>query len=223
MRKRRVILFNEDPFTRRELKSFFDARGYETMIFREPAICPVYGDGEQCPNVRSCSDLIILNNDAAAGKGVDLIRMQQELGCKLPADRKAVIARSFSEEERTMLASMGAVFLARPLDFSELEKWVVGCESRMDLTQPVAIRRKEEREASHNETLSVILPEGVLEGVPVVNKSICGICFRTSHRLIPEQVITLRGDSHGATEDALIRWVKADGDGTFLTGLSFCI
>jgi hypothetical protein len=93
----------------------------------------------------------------------------------------------------------------------------------MNLDRSFAIRWREEREASHNETLSVFLPDGVLERVHVVNKSICGICFRTSHQLMPQQVITLSADTHGITEDALIRWVKAAGGGMFFTGHSYCM
>ncbi len=222
MRKRRVIIVNDDPRTRYALELFFRARNYETMIFRQPTLCPVYGNSEECPGPYRCGDLVIMNQNTATMNGIDLLVAQQKRGCKLAASNKAIIAGSLSDKGRATLAALGSALIQTPLDLRELEKWVAECESRMDLGRPVAIRRREERQASRNERLVVVLSESI-ERVTVVNTSICGICFRTSCSLVTNQVITLRADSSGTTEVGLVRWVKRAGDGTFLVGLSFCI
>ena len=223
MRKRRVIIFNDDPRLRNALELFFQARNYETMLFREPAICPVYGNVEACPGPYSCGDIVIMSQNTQTMNGIDLLMAQQKHGCKLSASNKAIIAGSLSDEGRAKLAALGSAFFQTPLDFSELEKWVTERATRMDLAQPVAIRRREERQVSRNEQLSVFLADAGMDRVTVVNKSICGVCFRTSRCPMTNQIITLRADSAGTTEDGLVRWVKRAGDGTFLVGLSFCI
>ena len=224
MRKRRIIIFNDDSRTRNALTLFFQSRGYDTLILRELTICPVYGNVDECSGPHSCCDIVLMSYNTPTMNGVDLLTAQQKRGCRLSGSNKAIIAGSLSDEARATLAAMGSALFQDPLDFSELEKWVAECETRMDLDRPVAIMRREERQVSRNERLSVfVADDNMMERVIVVNKSICGVCFRTSHSLMTNQMITLRADSPGTTEDGVVRWIKTARDGTFLVGLSFCI
>ncbi len=223
MRRRRIIIFNDDPKTRSRLKLFFDARGYETLVFREPTICPVYGDAEECTGPHGCGDIAIMGYTMPAMNSADLLMAQQKRGCKLSAGNKAIIGGSIPDAERATLAALGSPIFQSPLDFSELEKWIAEREKRMDLERPVAIRRREERQVPDHAMLTAFLADDGIERVTVVNKSTCGICFRTSRRLMPNEVIALRADSFGRNEDAVVRWTKTAGDGSFLAGLSLCI
>jgi hypothetical protein len=223
MRKRRAIIFRNEPPAKSALKRFFEARVYETLIFREPVICPVYGNGKDCKGPYACSDIMITSHTMPKMSGVDLFIEQQRRGCKLDPRNKAIIAGSLSEGHRAVLIAWGSAIFQKPLDLSELEKWVNECETRMDLTRPIAIRRREERQPSRHEVLSVFLAGRDIGRVTVVNKSNCGICFKTPHRLLPNQVITIQAHSSASSEEALVRWVRAAGDGIFVVGLSFCI
>ncbi len=223
MRKPRVIIFNNDPRTKDALELFFQARNYETLIFNEPMICPVSGNGEECPGPYSCGDIVIMNQNTPTMNGIDLVLTQQKHGCKLSAINKAIISGPLSDGERTALAALGAAHFQTPLDFSQLIKWVAECATRMDLDRPVAIRRREERQDTRSEMLSVVLAGAGMDRVTIVNQSTCGVCCRTSHRLMKNQIITLRADSEEKSEDGLVRWVTTAEDGTFLVGLSFCV
>jgi len=223
MRKRRAIIFNDDPRAMSALMQFFQARGYETLIFREPTICPVYADIEDCPGPHRCADILLLSYNTPVINGIDLLTAQQNRRCRLSARNKAIVAGSLPPEGRAVLDELGAAFLQFPLSYGELEKWAADCETRMDLNRPVAVKRREGREASYNERLSFFLADNRIERVSVVNKSTCGVCFRTSQRLMTNQTITLREEFHGKTEDGVVRWVKTDEKGTFLVGLSLCV
>lgn len=223
MRKRRVIIFTEDQHTRNSLTSFFDARGYESLVFRDAAICPVYGEGKECHGPHTCGDIIIMSDAMKAMDGLDLLVAQNKRGCRLPAENKAIIGGSLPDEGKAILALLGSALFQSPLDLGKLEQWVSEREAAMDLDRPVAVRRREERQAGQNEILSVFLAGDVIDRVTVVNKSNCGICFRTSHRLLPNQIITFRTDAQALQEDGLIRWVKRAGEDAFLVGLSCCL
>lgn len=223
MRKRRAILFNVDPASRNALKRFFDARDYETLVFREPMMCPVYEDAENCPGPYGCGDIVLMSYSMPAMNGIDLLIAQQQRGCRLSPSNKAIIAGALPDDRLVTLAALGAALFRNPLDFGKLEKWVAECESRMDLGRPVAVRRREGRQPCGRETMGVYFGEAEIGRAAVMNLSACGICFTTRQRLLPDQVITLRSPTLGIAEDALVRWIKTVEDGTFLVGLSFCI
>ena len=143
MRKRRVILINNDPRSRNSLKRFFDARGYETLVFREATICPVYGGAEICPGPHRCGDIVIVSYNMHSMNGIDLLAAQHKHGCGLSSNNKAILAGSLPDEGRAMLAALGSALFQHPLDFKELEKWVTAREAGMELDRPVAIKRRE--------------------------------------------------------------------------------
>jgi hypothetical protein len=223
MRRRRAIIIHDDPRVSRSLQEFFESRDYETAVFREFSICPVYGK-RACPGPHRCGDLLIAGTSSlTALHTIDLIRAQQERGCGLAAENKAVIAGWITSAEQAVLDALGSRLLEWPLDRVELGRWVRACETHMDLDQPVAIRRRERRNAGAGGVLSVYLNGNTRERAVVVNRSVCGICVRTSRLLLPHQLVSLRADSLGIDDDASVRWVKDTGDGTFLAGISFCI
>jgi hypothetical protein len=222
MRKRRVIIVGSDPGLAGKLSMFFEARGYETAVFREPAICPVSRQNERCPGSLSCGDIAVIRHDAPSLNAVDLLAAQQRSGCGLAAENKAVIASSLDQGERAVLAALGATFFPLPFDLRTLGDWVAEREKRMDLGRPVAIRRKEERLGPGNDRLSLLLPGAEVEKIDLVNRSDCGVCFRTSRRFTRNQMMKVRLYPDGTTEDAVVRWTRPVDNGSYLVGLSYC-
>ncbi|MHB8846547.1 MAG: hypothetical protein ACYC7L_17570 [Nitrospirota bacterium] len=221
MRKRRAIIIGSDPDTAGKLGTFFEARGYETAVFRGPAICPVSRKNEQCPGPPGCGDIAVVRHELPALNAVGLLAAQQRGGCGLAAANKAVVASSLDAGELDQLAGLGAPLFMLPLDLGALETWVAERETRMDLSRPVAIRRREERVAAGAEQLALLLGAEV-EQTALVNKSDCGVCFRTSRRLVRNQVLKVRSFPHGLTEDAVVRWIRQADSGSYLVGLSYC-
>src|SRR5512139_4351459 len=133
MRKRRVIIVGRDPGITGVLGTFFDARAYETVVFRDPAICPVSRKNERCPGSTSCGDITVISHEVPSLNAVDLLAAQQRAGCGLAAANKAVIDSSLDAGERAVLAELGAPHFLLPLDLHALGTWVAGRESLMDL------------------------------------------------------------------------------------------
>ncbi len=145
MRKRRAIITIKNPRLRYDITRYLAARGYDTVVFGHPTGCPVYGDSKDCTGPHSCGDIMIMNFDEPVMSGVKLIAAQQWRGCKLPAVNKAVIAESIPDEGRAALATLGVALFHAPLAIRQLEQWVAECETRIDLSRTVAVRRREER------------------------------------------------------------------------------
>lgn len=223
MRKKRVILFGALPPFQNGVKHFFEERDYETLTFRELEICPVYARSEKCPVSYACCDILLIDAQTVKTKGIDLIAAQKGHGCPLTLRNKAIISESLSEEELAALGEMGSAFFRKPVDIAELERWVEVCETRIDLSRPVAIRRREERKDCFMRILYLSQP-GLRQGkATAVNLSSCGMCIKTPRRLLPNQQITVKTRSPGLFEEAVVRWIHPAGNGTYVAGLSFCI
>ena len=190
--------------------------------FIEPAICPVSRKNERCPGSPSCGDIAVIHHEVPSLNAVDLLAAQQRGGCGLAAVNKAVIASSLDAGERAVLAGLGAPFFLLPLDLHALGTWVAGREIGMDLGRPVAIRRREERVKAGDERLSLLLLGAEVEQIALVNKSDCGVCFRTSRRLMPNQMLKVQSYPAGTIEDAMVRWIRPADGGTYIVGISYC-
>ncbi len=222
MRKCRVIIISRDSDAASVLSGFFDARGYETAVLRYPAPCPVAGKNERCPGPPGCCDIMVIRHEAPDLDAIDLLAAQHRGGCGLDAANKAVIGPPLDDEERALLAAWGATYFTTPLDLPVLAKWVAEREARMDLEQPVAIKRMEDRLEARREQLCLLLLGEEVEQVALVNKSRCGACFRTSRRLERNQMLHIRSTATDAIDDAVVRWIRPAGGDSYLVGLSYC-
>ena len=222
MRKRRAIIINKDPRLQQEVTGFFADRGYATAVFRDSSICSVY-DSEDCAEPRTCGDIMLINADTPKS-GLDLITAQNKRGCKLPAANKAIIAGSLPDIGLgAAFSSLGVAIFLTPLDFGKLQQWVAECETRVDLDRSVAGRRKEVRQEAHNERISYYMHDNRLAHATIVNKSDCGVCFTTSHHLTTNDMIMLRPVSQGASEDAVVCWVRPAARNRYIVGINFCV
>ena len=221
MRKRRVIIFGRDLGTSSVVGAFFDARGYESVFFRDTQVCPV-SRNDRCPRSPCCCDIAVVLHGLPSLNAPELLAEQQRGGCGLAASNKAVIAKSLDARERTLLAELGSPVFTYPIDLDGLASWVTECEPRMDLDHPVATRRREERVAGVDERLSLQVRGVMVEEVALVNKSDCGLCFRTSRLFLPNQLLKVRGNRAGESEDAVVRWIRPADPGSYLVGLSYC-
>lgn len=205
------------------LKKYFDTRGYETVSLREPMLCPVYGDISECRGSYGCSDLMLMPYALPFMNGIDLFVAQKQNGCRLSPRNKAVIAPSLPAGHWVSLAALGSAFFRIPLDPGRFEKWIRGCEKRMDLEQPLPAVRKENRRPCHEETLVYFREHERMHKAAAVNVSDCGICIKTKSSVLPNEIITIQTNALGIAEEGLVRWSREARDGTYLVGLSFCI
>jgi hypothetical protein len=147
VRKPKVIIFDSGAEKESALKQFFDARSYETMVVMQPRFCPVYGKEGADPSTcyRLCSDIIVIVENGLPMYGAKLLAAQLHHGCGLTPRNKAIISGMLTNEERNGVKAMEAAVFRHPLDFDEFEAWLQGCRKRMDLSKPLAIKRRAPR------------------------------------------------------------------------------
>jgi response regulator RpfG family c-di-GMP phosphodiesterase len=222
MRKRRALIFDDEPLILDTLKIFFETRGYETMTFREPVVCPICEDCVECPRSYPCGDIIVTDFKMPKMNGIELLAAQARHHCKLIRRNRALMSGFLDNDKREKLEELGATFFQKPVDFRAFEAWVDECEQRMDLSQPLAVKRRETRNACSLEILYETPVGDEINRATTVNMSNCGLCLKTSTHLEPRQTITIRTSTPAPPQHASVRWVKETGEGTYLVGLDFC-
>jgi CheY-like chemotaxis protein len=220
MRKRRAIIYDDEPVILLILRDFFENRGYDVLTFPEPVVCPIYHSGSSCANKAPCSDIMLTDFKMPGMNGIDLFRSQARKGCKLTMRNKALVTGYMDEGSIREVSEMGAAFFKKPLFFDELDRWVGECEGRMDLSVPLGLPRKEDRLDDSRE-ISYTVSESdssVCRGA-IVNLSPSGLCVRVSSPLAQQSSVTIKTPLPITSPVALVRWLEDAGDGAYIAGL----
>jgi len=222
MRKPRVIIFDDEAFILNMLKDFFLMRGYEVLLYSDPtSICPISGNsGDLCSSHDRCGDVMITDFSMPGITGVELLEYQRRKGCKLDIRNKAVISGYIDEQNRMRVRQLGCTFLQKPFDLHTLMAWLAVCEQRIDLSQQVATRRKEQRFDSDREVIVFRVPDSddVYSGI-AVNTSPNGLCLKVPTPLQQEQTIKFHAGPFHSCSNASVRWVTKIDNGAYLAGV----
>jgi len=225
VRKPRVIIFNDSGNIQRELTTFFHNNGYETFIATESVTCPIYDKKEDksCAGPVLCCDVMVAGQDEEQRRSVDLFSWQFRIGCKLTSRNKAIITRSLVLDRFDHIIARGITIFENPLDFGAFEVWVKDSESRMDLTQRLAVMRRTNRHYFNKHVQFRLSGEDVDIDAQAVNVSSCGICLKVSNPLKRGQVLHIVDQIRADAEEGIVQWAKKLEDGWYLAGVTFCV
>ena len=223
VRKPRAIIIDDEPFIRNMLRDFFLLRGYEVLSYGDAAtVCPLRGrEDEACPNERPCSDVLLTDFNMPRLSGVELLRRQEAMSCKLDKRNKAIISAYIDDANMQAIEAMGCMFFRKPFTISELTEWLAACEQRIDLTRPLATRRREERYESCRElSVRIVHTDKVLSGI-AVNISRSGLCLKVPGRIKHSDIIHLQECTFSACSEASVKWVRPLGGENYLAGVQY--
>lgn len=222
MRRRRVILIDDEPLILDLLRDFFEARGYEVMTFTDLIACPGNAADHGCSNNQACADILLTDYSMLKTTGLQLLETQEKHGCHIPPMNKALLTGFLDDEKIKKVRELGVTSFEKPLEFDTLGLWVDECEQRMDLSVSLYSFRKEARKPCHEEVLfQTSSSVGMLRGV-AVNISTSGLCLRGEFRLHQRDIVRLHTKLPVASSQALVRWIRDGGNGSYLAGLQCC-
>ncbi len=221
MRKRRAIIYDDNPDVADMLKEHFMLRGYEVLTFQKPVYCPAYEDNAACNELYPCADIIITDLDMPRMSGIDMLRVQSLNGCRVPVGSRALMSGALDERGLKSLRELGCMYFQKPFSFDEIAAWLDEREKQMDLSQRLGMRRKEKR-AEANEAIECLVAgnDELVEGI-VLNRSPRGLCLKIKRFVREGQTIAVRSEPSPTSRTASVLWVRAAGDGSYVTGLKY--
>jgi hypothetical protein len=154
--------------------------------------------------------------------GLQLLEIQERHGCPIPPMNKALLTGFLDDDKIEKVRDLGVTCFEKPLDFHALGLWVEECQQRMDLSSPLHSVRKEARRPCHEEVLFQISSSAdMLRGI-AVNISASGLCVLGKIQLIQRDIVRLHTNLPVVSSQALVRWVRDNGNGSYLVGLQCC-
>ena len=138
-----------------------------------------------------------------------------------PGGEQGIMSGALDDRSQKCIEELGCMFFQKPFSFDEIATWLAEREKQMDLSQPLGMRRKEKR-AEANEVMKCFVAghDELVEGI-VLNKSTLGLCLKIKYPVRDGQTIAVRSGLSPSCRTALVRWVRAAGDGSYMTGLKF--
>jgi hypothetical protein len=153
--------------------------------------------------------------------GVEMLERQKARGCRLDPVNKAVISGFMEDEYVEKARGMGCAYFKKPFLLTDLDPWIAECESRMDLSLPVGIRRREPRRPSNAEVAYRCGSCEEKRSAVVTNVSESGLCLKVRESFpCREGSVLINNDFKSNCRSAEVRWIKKEDEGSFAVGLA---
>jgi len=220
IRKKRAVIYDDNDIILRVLKEFLLMRDYEVFTFQSPVICPL-GEIEKniCLKPYPCADIIISDFDMPKMDGITLFQQQLQMDCKVDIRNKAIMSGYLEEQHNKMLGDLGVHFFQKPINFSDLTRWLDQCEQRINLYQPLGSRRRDTRTIFSSEIEYTLDLTDKSRSGSILNLSKNGLCMKIQEPLIRHQIVKINTSLPISCKMASVRWVEPSRDNSYTVGL----
>lgn len=222
MRKPRIIIFDDEAIILELLENCFVKLGYEVFSYQTPVVCPLnINFAGSCESLAPCADLMISDFRMPQITGIELFQLQEQRGCKIGRDRKAIMSGYSKGELLTQFGDLGYRFFEKPFACSDLAGWTSECEMGFDLTRQLGGGNTKRRYDFRQDIEFSLNASGRHEkfiGL-TVNKSTDGLGLRVFNPLHAGQKITILKGLEVPNLNGTVIWCNKVGENAYRAGL----
>lgn len=111
---------------------YLRSKGYEVLHFSSPITCALIAQHKcACPRDHVCADIIIAELDMEGMSGLDMIRQQNEKGCRSLPQNKAIVLNNFTNRQAHEAKALGCKILQKPFRLLDMMAWIKQCEQNI--------------------------------------------------------------------------------------------
>ncbi len=133
----RVFVIDDDHAIRIAFRWFLKKRGYEVFVFSHSAICTRC----HCSEEYICTDIIIADVRMPGQTGIEFIENRRMKGCQV--ESMALMSGNWLESDLQIAREQGCHIFHKPLDITEMSKWLRECEEKINSNRSQSPRFKE--------------------------------------------------------------------------------
>jgi len=135
--RKRAFVFDDEQAIRHLLGVILRARGYEVLDFSDPGLCPLYHATEcRCSQDQACGDLIISDINMPTIDGLEFVRKQKEIGCKI--QNVALMSGAWTAAQLESARQLGCTVFHKPFTLEAIEEWLDRCEKNLSTDRVLA-------------------------------------------------------------------------------------
>ena len=127
----RILIFEDNDILRATLKYVFNERGYEVFTFSDPRYCRVYDSiNHKCPLDHACTDIIISDINMPTKTGLELIKEQQQKGCKVKY--RALMSADWTDSSLKEARELDCHIFYKPFNMKKMFQWLNECSEKIN-------------------------------------------------------------------------------------------
>jgi CheY-like chemotaxis protein len=136
----RIVIFDDDPAITRLLSLVLTNKGHDVITFQDPSYCQIYPDNQcECPQEFPCADVVISDIMMPNMNGIDLLRLQRDMGCKALPGNKALMSAKSDSIQKAAVEELGCHFIRKPFRLDDICNWVEQCAQRVPQDRKLAV------------------------------------------------------------------------------------
>lgn len=121
----RIKIYAKDLSVLKLLTLILQNKGHQVQGVTDNYFCPSYSL-EKCPYPPGtrCADAVIINTRKPVLETLPVLKEQNEKGCKLTKQQKAIMSCFFTDEQKQTIQSLGYPIIKKPFSLSTITKWL---------------------------------------------------------------------------------------------------
>lgn len=124
MNTKTAIVIDDDNFFCNFLTDVLTGLNLKVASYSSPELFLSQLGVDNCPASLSCPDFILTDNQMPGMTGLEFLVRIKELGCKLPADRVAIISGRWDEGDMKKAESLGCQIFDKYNSPEKIQAWI---------------------------------------------------------------------------------------------------
>ncbi|WP_303720792.1 hypothetical protein [Malonomonas rubra] len=133
MKSLRIKIYAKDLSLLRLLTIILERKGHQVQGYTDNYCCPSCSLKKcPCPPGTACADAVIINTREPLLETLPILKAQNENGCKIAKQRKAIMSCIFTDEQRQAIQILGYPVIKKPFSLSTIAKWLETAEPHLN-------------------------------------------------------------------------------------------
>lgn len=121
---KKALVFDDNHICRAVLSDILADKNIEVTAFSDPTVFLAQHAKNYCQYDKPCVDVILTDNQMPGMTGLEFLEKLQQMNCKIPQDRKAVISGNWTSDQIQRAEHLNCVMFYKPVPIEIIHSWL---------------------------------------------------------------------------------------------------